>query len=383
MHRLTVGAAPARSLERRGNGEDAGRKPGVLLGARGHVGPALAIGAAALLSVSSRRTFRVGRVAKPAPFPPKHMDRLGIGATSSPSRAPRAPHGSYVAIYRTLLAPESRYRHVSATAQLAFLTLKLLLPFANIERRARWAAEIADNSALTEDQAAAALTELAQAGIIEFDGRVLWVVQGLACEPTAMTSKVSAFLLKGLRRHLDNIGANAIADRFRTHYAALFPDDTAHGPGGDPSRDGSPDPSGNSIGHDSGEAQVRRLASDGRPPRTGWLAPLVALLRERLGDVSPQIVEQRLGDIARRDGVDRVVQVAKHFFTTCPPKWWSVGNLAQRYGAYAADMDGPTASASHNDTAPFDAAAAFASPAEYLRELAIGNAVLTGGSADE
>jgi hypothetical protein len=311
------------------------------------------------------------------------MERLAIGATSAPSRAPRAPHGSYVAIYRTLLAPESRYRQLSATAQLAFLTLKLLLPFANIERRARWAAEIADNSALTEDQAAAALTELAQAGIIEFDGRVLWVVQGLACEPTAMTSKVSAFLLKGLRRHLDNIGTNVIADRFRAHYAALFPDDSAHGPGGDLSRDRSPDPSGDSIGRDSGEAEVRRLASDDGPPPTGWLAPLVALLRVRLGDVSPQIVEQRLGAIARRDGVDRVVEVAKHFFTTCPPKWWSVGNLAQRYGAYAAEMDGPTASVSQNDTTPLEEARAFASPAEYLRELAIGNAVLRGGSGDE
>ncbi|MCZ8012990.1 MAG: hypothetical protein O9319_00270 [Gemmatimonas sp.] len=313
------------------------------------------------------------------------MDRLGISAIPAPSRAPRAPNGSYVAIYRRLLSPESRYRQVSATAQLAFLTLKLLLPFANIERRARWAAEIADNSALSEDQAAAALTELAQAGIIEFDGRVLWVVQGLACEPTAMTSKVSAFLLKGLRRHLDNIGANAIADRFRAHYAALFAGDTARDSIGDPSRDGSPDPSGEVLGQESGEARARKsvAAADGSHPRRHWLEHLTALLRARLGDVPPDVVEKRLGAIAQRDGVDRVVEVAQHYFATCPPRWWSIGNLAQRYGAFAADLDGTGAPVPHHDTDAISTGASFASPAQYLRELAAGSVVLAGGFDDE
>ncbi len=313
------------------------------------------------------------------------MDRLGICATSTASRTPRAPSGSYVAIYRSLLSPESRYRQVSATAQLAFLTLKLLLPFANIERRARWAAEIADNSALSEDQAAAALTELAQSGIIEFDGRVLWVVQGLACEPTAMTSKVSAFLLKGLRRHLDNIGANAIADRFRAHYAALFADSRTNGPTEDPSRDGSSDPSGEVLGQESGEAPARKSVADadGSQPRRHSLKPLTALLRARLGEVQPDQVEQRLGSIAQRDGVDRVVEVAQHYFATCPPRWWSIGNLAQRYGAFAADLDGSGAPAPHHDTDALPTGAAFASPAEYLQELAAGRVVLAGGSDDE
>jgi hypothetical protein len=313
------------------------------------------------------------------------MDRLGIGATSAPSRPPRAPHGSYVAIYRTLLAPESRYRQLSATAQLAFLTLKLLLPFPNIERRARWAAEIADNSALTEDQAVAALTELRDAGIIEFDGRVLWVVQGLACEPTAMTSKVSAFLMKGLRRHLDNIGANAIADRFRAHYAVLFSDRALPTADRDPSRDGSPDPSGDVLGEEVGEAPAWKSApaAIGRPSRHSWLEPLTALLREKLGEVSPEVTDQRLGAIARRDGVERVVAVAQHYFATCPPKWWSIGNLAQRYGAFSADMDGTGASAADINPDPFAAGAAFVSPSDYLRELAVGNAILTGGADNE
>jgi hypothetical protein len=313
------------------------------------------------------------------------MDRLGIGAIPAPSRAPRAPNGSYVAIYRNLLSPESRYRQVSATAQLAFLTLKLLLPFANIERRARWAAEIADNSALTEDQASAALTELAQAGIIEFDGRVLWVVQGLACEPTAMTSKVSAFLLKGLRRQLDNIGTNTITDRFRAHYAALFADSRTNGPTEDPSRDGSPDPSGEVLDQEPAEARERTsvAAADGPAPRRHWLEPLTALLRARLGDVPPDVVEHRLGAIAQRDGVDRVVEVAQHYFATCPPRWWSIGNLAQRYGAFAADRDGTGASAPHHDTDALPIGAAFASPAEYLQELAAGRVVLAGGSDDQ
>jgi hypothetical protein len=313
------------------------------------------------------------------------MESLGIGATSAPSRAPRAPHGSYVAIYRTLLAPDSRYRQLSATSQLAFLTLKLLLPFPNIERRARWAAEIADNSALTEDQAVAALTELRDAGIIEFDGRVLWVVQGLACEPTAMTSKVSAFLVKGLRRHLDNIGANAIADRFRAHYAALFADRASPTTDRDPSRDGCPYPSGDVLGGETGEAMARysSSAADEMPARHRWLEPLTALLREKLGEVSPEVVEQRLGAIARRDGVERIVAVARHYFATCPPKWWSIGSFSQRYGAFAADMDGPVASAATGHSDPFAAGAAFVSPTEYLRELAVGNAIVTGGGDNE
>ena len=313
------------------------------------------------------------------------MDRLGIAATSAPSRAPHAPHGSYVAIYRTLLAPESRYRQVSGTAQLAFLTLKLLLPFANIERRARWAAEIADNSALTEDEASAALTELAGAGIIEFDGRVLWVVQGLACEPTAMTSKVSAFLVKGIRRHLDNIGANAIADRFRAHYATLFADSATSSPNRDPSRDGSPDPSGEVLGEDCGEEPASHsvAATAERQSRNRELAPLTALLRAKLGELSPELVEQRLGAIAQRDGVDRVVEVTRHYFATCPPRWWSIGNLAQRYGAFAAEMDGTGATTPHKEADPFAAGAAFVSPSDYLRELAAGNALVMGGPADE
>jgi hypothetical protein len=313
------------------------------------------------------------------------MDRLGIGAIPAPSRAPRAPSGSYVAIYRTLLAPESRYRQVSSAAQLAFLTLKLLLPFANIERRARWAAEIADNSALTEEEATAALIELTEAGIIEYDGRVLWVVQGLACEPTAMTSKVSAFLLKGLRRHLNNIGANAIADRFRAHYSALFPDDTSPPAERDPYRDGSPDLSGDVVGEETGEARATRSAphAGGRSSRHHWLEPLTDLLREKLGEVSPEVVEQRLGTFARRDGVDRVVAVARHYLTTCPPRWWSLGNLSQRYGAFASDMDGTGARLSHTHADTLEVGAAFVSPSQYLHELAVGNAVLTGGADDE
>ncbi len=341
----------------------------------------LATGAAALLSVSSRRTFRVGRVAKPAPFPPQHMDRIGIGTTSAMARAPRAPHGSYVAIYRTLLAPDSRYRQVSTTAQLAFLTLKLLLPFANIERRAKWAAEIADNSALSEDEASAALIELREAGIIEFDGKELWVVQGLACEPTAMTCKVSVYLLKGLRRHLDNIGANVVADRFRAHYAALFADATSTTSAQDPSLDGSPDrspdPSGVGVGEERGVGQMRTKSA----PQ--WLEPITALLREKLGQVSPEIVEQRLASIAERDGVERVVAVARHYFATCLPTFWSIRNLAERYGAFAALMDGAAAPASHKHADALEAGAAFASPSEYLRELAFGNAILTGGADDE
>jgi hypothetical protein len=309
------------------------------------------------------------------------MDSIGIGTTSARTHAPRAPQGSYVAIYRTLLAPDSRYRQVSATAQLAFLTLKLLLPFANIESRARWAAEIADRSALSEDQASAALIELREAGIIEFDGKVLWVVQGLACEPTAMTCKVSAYLVKGLRRHLDNIGANAIADRFRAHYAALFVDATSTTSAQDPSRDrspdGSPDPSGVGVGEDRGVSQMRTTS------RTHWLEPITALLREQLGQVSPEIVEQRLASIAQRDGVERVIAVARHYFATCPPTFWSIRNLAERYGAFAAVMDGTGAPTSHKHADPFDAGAAFVSPSQYLHELAAGNAILTGGADDE
>jgi hypothetical protein len=309
------------------------------------------------------------------------MDSIGIGTTSARAHAPRAPHGSYVAIYRTLLAPDSRYRQVSATAQLAFLTLKLLLPFANIERRARWAAEIADTSALSEDQASAALIELREAGIIEYDGKVLWVVRGLACEPTAMTCKVSVFLVKGLRRHLDNIGANVIADRFRAHYATLFADVTSTTSAQDLSRDrspdGSPDPSGVGVGQDRGGAQMRTTSG------THGLEPITALLREKLGQVSPEIVEQRLASIAQRDGVERVVAVARHYFATCPPTFWSIRNLAERYGAFATVMDGTGAPASQKHAEAFEAGAAFASPSEYLRELAFGNAILTGGADDE
>jgi hypothetical protein len=311
------------------------------------------------------------------------MDSIGVCTTSARAHAPRAPHGSYVAIYRTLLAPDSRYRQVSATAQLAFLTLKLLLPFANIERHARWAAEIADNSSLSEDQASAALIELREAGIIQFDGKVLWVVQGLACEPTAMTCKVSAFLVKGLRRHLDNIGANVIADRFRAHYAALFADATSTTSAQDPSLDGSPDGSPDPSGVGVGVAEERGVGQMRKRSAPQWLDQITALLREKLGQVSPEIVEQRLASIAQRDGVERVVAVARHYFATCPPTFWSIRNLAERYGAFAAVMDGTGTSASHKHADALEAGSAFVSASQYLHELAAGNAILTGGADNE
>lgn len=294
-----------------------------------------------------------------------------------------------MAIYRTLLNPDSRYRQLSASAQLAFITLKLLLPFANIERRARWAAEIAENSALSEKQARAALIELGDAGIIEYDGRVLWVIRGLACEPTAMSSKVSAFLIKGLRRHLDNIGTNTIADRFRAHYAALFSDNTETVTPRDPSRDmsrhGSPDPSGDSVGLDIGVKQVRALpiVGDCTTPRAQWLEPITALLRENLGQLSPEVVEQRLAPIAQRDGVERVSAVVRHYFSACPPTFWSLKNLAERYGAFAAQMDRSGSPIAEHGAHTSDESAAFVSPSQYLRELALGQLVLTGGSADD
>jgi hypothetical protein len=60
------------------------------------------------------------------------------------ARAPKAPQGSFIAPYRTILEDGSRYRTLGPNARLAFLSLKLLMPFANIERRASWPAEIAD-----------------------------------------------------------------------------------------------------------------------------------------------------------------------------------------------------------------------------------------------
>lgn len=152
-------------------------------------------------------------------------------------RAPKAPQGSFIALYRTILEDGSRYRTLGPNARLAFLSLKLLMPFANIERRASWPAEIADASGLSEDQARAAISEMTKARIIEHDGNVLWIVQGLACEPSAMSAQISPALVKGLRRHIDNLGASKIVRRFRMHYASVI------GSAGDPSPDGSGDPS--------------------------------------------------------------------------------------------------------------------------------------------
>lgn len=138
----------------------------------------------------------------------------------SRSYAAAAKRGAYGVIYRAILASR-KFSSLSPTAKLAFYTLKLRLGFAQIDRQGSWPIELADLTGLTETEAAMAINELCAADIAQFDGKVLWIVDGLRWDPS-MAGNVSPTVAQGIERHLAGLPTCPITHQFRRHYPQIF-----------------------------------------------------------------------------------------------------------------------------------------------------------------
>jgi hypothetical protein len=138
----------------------------------------------------------------------------------SKSNASTSKRGAYGVIYRAILASR-KFSALSPSGKLAFYTLKLRLGFAQIDRMGSWPIELADLTGLSVAEATAAIKELCAAKIARFDGKVLWIVDGLRWDPS-MAGNVSPTVAQGIERHVAGLPTCRITDAFRRHYPSIF-----------------------------------------------------------------------------------------------------------------------------------------------------------------
>lgn len=288
-------------------------------------------------------------------------------------RAPGAQQETtYIPLYRSLIHEGARYRTVSKDAQLAFVTLKLLMPCENIGRHVSWAAEIADNSGLTEEEARAGLEELRDAGMIHWDGRVLWIVQGFAHDPS-MRGTISGRFAIGVAGRVRNLPDCAITREFKTRYAALFVAADEEKARQAARKAGSPadSPTDTPIGKASTEASgVRctvqsagvkgkkgtksgsktKAATPAPAQPTPWVAKATLAWRETAGGhITPQRIERELAPLVKEHGEERVLEVWDSYLAGCPVQFLSVRSFVERFGAYAAQLDEEAAAPGGDD----------------------------------
>ncbi|WP_439643753.1 hypothetical protein [Gemmatimonas sp.] len=136
------------------------------------------------------------------------------------SYAAASKRGAYGVIYRGILASR-KFSMLTPKGKLAFYTLKLRLGFAQIDRQGSWPIELADLTGLSEADALAAIHELCAADIARFDGKVLWILDGLRWDPS-MAGNVSPTVAQGIQRHIAGLPTCPITDEFRRHYPEIF-----------------------------------------------------------------------------------------------------------------------------------------------------------------
>jgi hypothetical protein len=289
--------------------------------------------------------------------------------------APSAKQSAlYVPFYRSLIHEGARYRTVSKDAQLAFVTLKLIMEFENIAKHVSWPAEIADNSALTEVEARAGLKELAAAGMVRWDGKVLWIVQGLAYDPS-MRGKISPTFATGVARTLRNLPDCEVTQAFRAHYAAVLkvaeeaakakarekdrkegrtPTDTpTDTPMGEPSREGSgvrckvnggvekkEGKKGGTKPNTTRKPRKKKAPASSAPAASGdWAKRMSAAAYLNGFDVSEERLAKDFGTLVTRHGGDRVVAVWQQYLETTQPQFYGVLSFRERFQIFADSLD--------------------------------------------
>lgn len=331
------------------------------------------------------------------------MSEIDRAVAPAQPRTPKAPQGSFVPLYRSLVHKESRWRTVGPHAELAFVVLKLAMQCENIGRSMSWAGEIADRCSLTEEEATVALRELRDAGIIEWQGRTLWIVQGLANDPS-MRGNVSPAFVKGLANRVANLEDCPVKRRFLTHYASVFGETSPQNPGtplGETSpRDlpgrsplqlqiavGSEGKKGTKSGKTQKPARKPRTAKApaSAPAPTGdWAKRMAAAAYLNGFDVSEDRLERDFRTLVSRHGGDRVVAVWQHYLDNTTANFYGVLSFRERFQILADQLDGKAAprQAKPAQQRSESEGPATVSPAEYMRQMAAG-AALMGGTAND
>lgn len=171
-----------------------------------------------------------------------------------------AERGEYRGIY-VVIVDGPDFQALTPSAKLVWYTLKLKLGPYGIDAMAGASAALAERTGLPCQGAEAALTELEEAGWLERERVLLWLVRGLQFEPSLSPSHPNH--REGLRKHLAGLPNLALKQRFRAHYTEWFPEDvpSSSPPPSDGVAMGSTGPAHAPPIRDEGEENQKEISS--------------------------------------------------------------------------------------------------------------------------
>lgn len=291
----------------------------------------------------------------------------------SHSYASASKRGAYGVIYRAILASR-KFSTLSPSGKLAFYTLKLRLGFAQIDRQGSWPIELADLTGLSVAEATAAISELCEADIARFDGKVLWIVDGLRWDPS-MAGNVSPTVAQGIERHVAGLPTCAITDEFRLHYPNIFgppaaPPKTALSP--TPRKRGSRKALvGVGVGDQDGDTKADGNGATVAP--LIWPVRMVKMWEKHTnGVLSHGSTGRQLKPLVEKHGAEVVITAWERYLSEQDPRFRSLNNFATNFGRW---LDASaTARTSASRVGPLDDS--LVSADEFMAEFSAGRALL-------
>jgi hypothetical protein len=141
----------------------------------------------------------------------------------------------------TALLTEAGYQRLTAPARLTVLTLKVMLPGVGIATVPALPHALAELTGLEVAAVEAALAEVEAGGWIQRDGGTVWLVEGLAGEPS--WSAASPLTRRGVQKHLAGIASGKLRAAFQERYQEFSESSPLKGPSIPPSKGASEAPS--------------------------------------------------------------------------------------------------------------------------------------------
>ena len=227
--------------------------------------------------------------------------------------------GEYRPIYTSLLH-SGRFRDLSPNGRLLLFTVKLHLPPSGIGRVPAWEHAFSELTGLSPGDVREASHELVRLGWLDIDGTTLWLVDGLAYEPSlsAKSWKTRAFIGKLVA----GLGNTLIAKEFREKYADWMPSPDTGAPK-EPRKAPSMGPSkgseGKGEGEGEGEGSIPKKNSENLMGLDGLAPPSL--------DEGPDPKPAK----GPKDPLVRAVRAAwsRHFAGLTPPSRAEAGHLAR------------------------------------------------------